>query len=298
MTRRTRSARSLLVVAAVGAALAGSAFAQGSAAAVIVSAAALAQAQPEPLSLFERHVREIGGADRLRAVKSRTVKGMVRNPKTGFVGRIIVQTAEPNLTHTWIEAPGIASWDTVFNGQVGWTRTVEGVTTIQEGDDLADLRFNAFFHAELEPSKRFARLETVEQLNWNGRPSYRVRGTSAEGRIHDTIFDAESGLITGVISYRGDKPHVTLVLGDYKEFDGLKVAATITQRREGQDGEFVTSVSSVEFNKVDPAIFNADSDVQRAIENGGRWPPRKPEDEKPPPASGPRANPAGPGQPR
>lgn len=264
--------------------------------------AAWAQGLPKAEELFARHIREVGGAEKLAAVTSRTVTGIVRNESTGFVGRIIAQTSPPNLTHTFIEAPGITSWDTVYNGEIAWTRTVVDVTTIVAGDEAADLKFNSYFHAEVEASKRFARIETVEQLTWNGRPTLRVRGTAADGRIHDTMFDAESGLIAGLISYRmgaqGAQPHVTLMMSDYKEFEGLKSPGRIVQRREGQEGEFVTSVTSVKLNSVDPAIFKPDSDVQRAIDNGGRWPVKKAGEPEEPPAKGPAANPAGPGQPK
>lgn len=296
MTRSVITALTLAAATLVGSA--GPAHAHAVALHAGVAASLLTQPLPAPEDLFARHVREVGGADRLAQVKSRTVRGIVRNVATGFVGRIVAQTAEPNLSHTFIEAPGIAGWETVFNGRIGWTRTIAGDTTIPEGDELDDLRFNAYFHAELEVSKRFAKLETVEQLNWNGAASYRVRGTTAEGRIHDTIFDARTGLINGLISYRGQQPHVTLILSDYREFNGLKSPGTITQRREGQEGEFVTTVTAVEFNTVDPEIFKPDSDVQRAIDNGGRWPPRRPGESKDPPLSGPAANPQGPGQPK
>jgi hypothetical protein len=297
MYRSVRTGLLAFAVAAI-ATPASPAAALPNAALLAVPVAAVAQPLPAPEELFARHIREVGGAERLAAVKSRIVRGLVRNVTTGFVGRIVAQTAEPNLSHTFIEAPGITSWETVFDGRTGWTRTVAGVTTIQQGDELDDLRFNAYFHAELEAAKRFARLETVEQLNWNGRPAYRVRGTTAEGRIHDTVFDAETGLIIGLVSYRGPKPHITLVLSDYREFDGLKSPGTIIQRREGQEGEFVTTVTAVEFNKVDTAVFKADSDVERAIANGGRWPVRPASDLAEPPLTGPAANPPGPGQPR
>ncbi|MBM4107961.1 MAG: hypothetical protein FJ255_03995 [Phycisphaerae bacterium] len=290
------------LVVGLTAALGAAAHGQWHAPLLALPAAVTAQSPPAPEDLFARHMREIGGADKLAAVKSREVRGIVRNASTGFVGRIVAQTAPPNLVHTMIEAPGITSWDTVFNGEIAWTRTVVGETTILQGDEAADLRFNSYFHAEVEAGTRFAKLETVEQLNWNERPTFRVRGTAADGRIHDTMFDAESGMIYGLISYRmgaqGPQPFVTLIVSDYKEFGGLKSPGRIVQRREGQDGEFVTTVTGVTLDSVDPAVFKADSDVQRAIDSGGRWPPKKAGEAPPPPISGPASNPAGPGQPK
>lgn len=266
----------------------------------LASAPALGQQMPDAASLFAKHLEVIGGADKLRAVTSRTIEGITRNPATGFVGKLTMMNAAPNKSITRMDAPGVASWETVFDGELGWTVQINGVTLIAREDELEDLRFTSVFNPELEAQKRFAKLETVERTTWDGRPAFRVRGTASDGRVQDTMFDSETGLIAGTVTYRktdkGLTPNVSLITWDYKEFEGLKAPTRLVQRRDGDQGEFVTTVRAVRPNSVDPDAFKRAESVQKAVDNGGRWPP-KTEDEQPAPTTGPAANPPGPGQP-
>jgi hypothetical protein len=304
MKRRTATATTAMaaVVLAWGAAPHANAMtAHPSMLATALGGAVLAQQNPDAASLYAKHLAAIGGADKLRAVTSRTIEGVTRNPATGFVGKLTITNAAPNKSLTRMDAPGVASWETVFDGELGWTIQINAVTTISQGADLDDLRFNSFFNPELEPMKRFAKLETMERATWDGRPAWRVRGTTSDGRVQDTMFDVETGLISGSVVYKqGDKgpvPNVSLITRDYKDFDGLKAPTTLVQRRDGDPGEFVTTVRTVAVNDADPTLFNRPESVKKAQDAGGRWPPRT-EAEAPAPAQGAAANPAGPNQPK
>lgn len=223
-----------------------------------------AQQLPPAKQLVDRFVEVTGGRGAYMKHSSRTTELELEMPAMGMKMPMRLVQAAPNRLVSQMEMPGGAG--TVrsgYDGTVGWQINPATGPSLMSGVELEQAVQQAEFFASLNYDKLYASMETVERTEMGGRPCYRVKLVSRSGRESWQCFDAETGLIVasgGKQESQMGTLDVTTLLGDYKEFDGIRIPTRASAQMMGQ--EMVTTVKSVSHAPVEASAFALPAEIQ------------------------------------
>ena len=109
-------------------------------------------------------------------------------------------------------------------------------------------------------------METVEATKFEGKDCYKLKLVRKNG--HETIefYDVKTALLNGTMSTQdsalGALP-VTSIVGEYKEFGGVKMPTKISQKIG--PAEQVMTINSVENNKVADSEFELPEAIKALV---------------------------------
>ncbi len=202
---------------------------------------------PEGLTadqIVKNYVDAIGGADKLSAVKDRTVK--MSGSMQGMNVNVTLYQKYPNKLYQEVDA-GVFKQKTVFDGEKGYVEAMGQKQELQ-GEQLESLK-NEALDAMLDYSKYGITPELTGMENINGKDAYRVVLTSAGGKKTTQYFDPETWLllrsVTSISTPQGSFTQ-TMDMSDYKVVDGVKYPFKYIQSFGPQSIEL--NVSSIEIN--------------------------------------------------
>jgi photosynthetic reaction center cytochrome c subunit len=204
--------------------------------------------------ILEKYVAAIGGADAMKKVTSRVMKGKIL--AGGSETPIDVITKAPNMRVSITHSAASDSF-TAFDGTAGWLGSTGHAAREMSAAESAAAGLDAEFYLglrvkELFPQLRRGRPETVagaecEILNGTapGRPAVRL------------YFDKSSGLLVRMVRY-ADTPmghNATQIdYADYRDADGVKIPFRWTLSRP--NARFTIQIAEVKSNAaVDDARF-------------------------------------------
>jgi hypothetical protein len=223
-------------------------------------------ALPAPRSVIDRHIAAIGGRAAVMARTSTHATGTVSIPSAGMTGSVDVFAAKPDKTLLRISLGGIGSIEEGFDGKIGWTMSPMTGPTLAEGKELEQKRFDADFLADLHLDTRYESMTTVEKLDFEGRPCYKLRLVRRGGGEEFEFYDVETGLKAGGITTR-DTPMgpitSTTTEANYRKFGPLLQPTTITSTAMGLNQ--VITLTAIEYDKVDPAMFAAPAAIKALV---------------------------------
>jgi hypothetical protein len=155
-----------------------------------------------------------------------------------------------------------------YDGKVGWSVNPMG-PQLASGEMLDIMKGNADFFANFEDHARYSRAETVERTVFEGRPSYKVRlvrGTRQATEYFDVVTGLRSGLVVEN-EVGGGLVESTTTYSDYTDYGGVKFARKISSRSSagGPGGGATITFTNVEYDKVDPAVFDPPASVKALI---------------------------------
>ena len=248
---RTRFARSLGLAALALAASAG---------------AAAAQDLPPAAQVVAKYLDAIGGQAAATRFNSRHVTAEMSMPAMGMTAPLEIWTARPNRMLVKVEMAGM-TMSSGFDGTVAWASSPMSGPKILEGAELKTALDNASFDSNIDFAKVFPTMETVGERTVDGHACWNVRMVSANGTEVQNCFDKESGLLVGSIAkQRGQMGEATadIVLSEYKDFDGLKLATRMSITAAGQ--QIVRVIRSVSHAPVADSIFALPPEI-RALQH-------------------------------
>jgi hypothetical protein len=215
------------------------------------------EALPSAESLADRHVRAIGGREAVLRHTSTRVTGTVAVPSSGLTGSFEAFAAKPDKQFLRVTLAGIGESLEGFDGRVAWTTSALTGPMLVQGKEYEQKKFSADYYADLRQAERYKSMKTLEKTTWEGRSSYKVSLIRHDGSEEIEYYDVETGFKTGSVVTRemmmmGAVP-VTSVASDYRKFGDVMHASTTKQIAMG--AQIVMTITSVEYDKVDPAVF-------------------------------------------
>ncbi len=256
--------RAFLAVAAVGAiATQADAQAAGHTGHATAAAAKPAASLPAPRQIVDKYVAAIGGRDALLKRSSSVMRGTFEMPAAGLRGDVVGQMAKPNRMDMSITCPGIGEMRSGFDGTTAWSIDPTSGPRVLDGAELAQAQMQADFLSALHDEKNYTSMETIELADFEGRKAYTLRLVRAGTDTTYEYFDAETGLMIGSKATRDTQMGpmtATTVLSNYKDFGGIQMPTTTTVRTMGQ--EIVMSVTSLEWDKVEPSVFELPAEIK------------------------------------
>jgi hypothetical protein len=213
-------------------------------------------ALPAAAEVVARHITALGGAAAFKAVKSFHASGRFEISGVGLGGQFDLYAARPNRLILRMTIPGIGVIEQGFNGKVGWTLNPLAGPELLDGRELREAQDDAWFDRLLYEPDRVKSLTTVERLQFDGRPAYKVKVVLQSGTEAFDYFDVETGLQIGTEAERATPQGVlqtTTVFKEHRQFGPIKQPSSFVQRAIGL--EQVVTVASVEYDKVTDSAF-------------------------------------------
>lgn len=229
-----------------------------------------AQAQdglPAAADLVARHIAAIGGRETLLAKKSVRTRGTFEMPAMGVRGDFDAAQARDGAMVMKMVISGIGEISSGFDGQHAWSMNPMTGPRLLEGAELAQIRDDASFLASLREPPAVKAMQTVGLSESGVESCYRVRISWASGRQTHDCYSVSSGLLLGTetaqLSPTGALD-ITTTFADYRDFGGVRMATTATQRAAGQ--EQVLRFTSVEFDSAPVELFAPPPPIAAMIE--------------------------------
>ena len=201
-------------------------------------------------------MRAIGGREALLRHASLRAVGTFAMPAQGVAGTVERVAARPDRFREKVSMSGVGEMQLGFDGSIGWMVTPMTGPMVLTGKQLEQLRRDAEFDSALHDPAGYTSLEIVDRVEFEGRPTYKLRALRTNGDEDFEFYDVDSGLLIGSIITR-ESPLGTMkatnVMSDYRAFNGLQLPTRQVQRILGT--EQVVTITSVEFGGVDPVTF-------------------------------------------
>lgn len=233
---------------------------------VAAQAPATPGALPDARTIIDRHIEAIGGRDAVMAHSSRHVTGTLAMPSAGLTGSFEVFEARPNKAVMRMSLAGVGDMSEGFNGEIGWSVSPVTGPSLLEGKQLEEKKLDADFDGDLNLDKRYVSMTTVDRVEFDGRPCYKVQLERRDGGQDVQFFDVETGLRAGSIVTR-ETPlgsmSATIVESEYKRFGRVLYPTKLTNT--AMNISQVLTVVNVQFDKVDPAEFEPPAAIKALI---------------------------------
>lgn len=230
--------------------------------------AAAASDLPEASELLEKAVEAMGGAKAFEGIKSTethmsmdiAAAGMTMTMEmfSGEDGRFLVRQSTP------MGEVGMGS-----DGKIAWMNNpMTGGYELLDEEQTAQSREQAGMHNMVNSiAANFEKIETVGKETFGEREAYRVSlvEKAPEGDEEPAapeqfaIFDAENGLLLGMIQAT-PMGEVAMRFEDWKEVGPIKMFHKMVVDQMGM--QIIMTVDSIEFNKVDPTVFELPDKVK------------------------------------
>jgi hypothetical protein len=220
------------------------------------SSQASAPALPSVDEVFEKYRRAIGGTAAIKKHRSRRIVGRFELTAQAIGGPLEIVSAVPNRLLLRMELGGLGRVERGFDGKTGWSVDPGIGPRLLDGRELDELRHSADFYSELKDVSQFASVAVLERAMFETKDCYVVKLVRSSGVEVTEYYDTSSGLLAGSkmnsTSAMGSIP-TTLVVDEYKAFDGVLLPTKARQRAMGV--EWVLITTSVEHDKVPPDAF-------------------------------------------
>lgn len=221
---------------------------------------------PEAREVIDRHIKAIGGRDAVMGHSSRHVTGAVAMPSAGVSGSFEVFEARPNKTLMRMTIGGIGDMSEGFDGTIGWSINLVTGPTLLEGKQLEERKLDSDFFGDLHLEKRYKSMQTVDRVEFEGKPCYKIQLARRDGGEDVQFYDVETGLRAGNIVTR-ETPlgamTTTIVEGDYKRFGKLLYPTRLTNTAMSM--QQVLTIARVEFDTVDPSVFELPAVIKALV---------------------------------
>ena len=229
-------------------------------------------APPRAAELVARHVAAVGGEAAVRRVTSTRATGTFAMPAVGLTGELTMLSAAPDRMRVRVMVPGFGEVANGFDGSVAWDVNPMQGPRLLDGADLERMREQSDFHGDMLRSYAgVVARETVARTELDGQPCWRVRVTWRSGRETAECYAEDTGLLIGTWSTQvsaSGTAQVTTLLGEHREFGGVKLPTRVRQRVGAQ--EQVVTLTSVEVNVVEPDAFEPPAAIRTLLAGRGR----------------------------
>jgi hypothetical protein len=225
-----------------------------------------AESGPPPASeVVRRYEAAIGGRAAGERFPSRHLTAEMSIPAQGRKVEMEVWTLRPNrvLARTVTNEVSITSG---FDGTTAWAIAGDEPRILDRATFEQALG-NASFDTPLDFAKAYPTMETAGERTIAGRACWNVRMVSTTGAEVFHCFDKDSGLLVGtIVPNRGapagsDSTHV--VVGEYRDFDGLRMPTRMTATVGGQ--RMITTIKSVSHAPIADSMFALPASVRALL---------------------------------
>jgi len=220
---------------------------------------------PSGEEVFDKYIEATGGLDAHRKLHNLFMKGTFKMVQAGITASITIYTAEPNLTYSKIESPGLGVIESGFNGEVAWEKSLMTGPRIKEGDEKLDVQRDSIFQWEARWRDVYSKAETIGIAPVDNKPCYQVKMTPKNpGTPVVLFFDKKSYLMVKMersFATQMGSVSAEVFTSDYRKVAGILGPFFSKTAFMGQ--EMVMTFESIEANvKLPQGIFDLPEEIK------------------------------------
>lgn len=224
-----------------------------------------AQELPAAKQVVDRYVTAIGGQAAVARNSSRRTQAEMTLPMMGTM-TMDIYNARPNLVLVKTDLPGIGAITTGHDGKVVWAVDPMQGARILTGQEAQQTLQQSEFDTNVDFTKMYPTMETVERTTMHGRPCYKVKMVGTDGQEVFHCFDTESGLLVGTnaktASQMGEVEAVVSYT-DWQTYCGIKMPSKTTSAAMGM--EVVLQIKSVSCDPIPASTFALPAEVKALV---------------------------------
>ena len=207
------------------------------------------------------------GADAWKNHKSSRMKATFDMPAQGISANMEQVTLYPQQSAMKIDIPGMGEIRQGFNGEVAWSLNPMQGPSIVTGKQLEAQKEDNDPANYSRVSPAIVSSETVEKTTLNGQECYKVKHTWKSGKVSHDCFSAADGMIVWSQQTQSGpmgEVETTITYAAYKDFGGVKRAATTTFEAMGQ--QQVITMTGWEWDTVDAKELELPAEIKALVE--------------------------------
>lgn len=226
-----------------------------------------APAAPTAEAIIEAYIEATGGRAVREKITALRAFGTMKVAKLGIGGKVEMITRTPNLTLVTVDIDGIGRQQNGSDGTVVWEKaSMTGARVLQGQERERSLR-KAILHAELQWKTLYTTVELAGEVEFQGKPAWKVLSTTPLGDVETSYYDRETKLALGseeiAKTQMGDMPTRSVIL-EWGEHGGLKMPTKIVESTAGMEIE--VTIDKVELNpELAADAFAVPPDVMKLI---------------------------------
>lgn len=214
-------------------------------------------------AVLDKAIKALGGEEKLKQAETCSEKVKASFTFNGNSNEFMLERTFQGLDHYRAEIDGAQFKVTVvLDGDKGWRKFGDNKAPL-EGNDIANEKRRVYLSlipATIVPLKGKAfKIEAVADEKIGDKPVAVLKITPPDNKEFTIAFDQESGLpvrlIAKVAGFQGDEFTQETTLSDYKDYKGIKRAAKVEQKRDGQPFFLSELIDFKVLDKVAPDTF-------------------------------------------
>lgn len=187
--------------------------------------------------IVDKHIKAMGGMEKLKALKSVKATGKMKAGAMEFPSTML--KARPDLFRMDFTVQGMTGTQ-AYDGTTGWAvMPFMGKKDPEKMDDdmQKSMKEEADFDGALVDYKtKGNKVELMGKEDVEGSPAYKLHLTTKSGTESNLFIDADTYLLVKTESKRkvqGQEIESETMVGDYKEIGGVMFPHTMEMRRKG-----------------------------------------------------------------
>jgi hypothetical protein len=233
--------------------------------------AAPAKSLPDAREILAKSVTAIGGREAWEKIKSVEIKGSMSMPAANIKGPMTSQVSSPNKMLTVIELAGVGTIRQGFDGTTAWSVDPISGPRLLEGKELETMTREADFLKDVDPAKRWDKVETVGEGDFGGFDCWKLEATK-DGSTSTHWYEKSTGLPRGFsaeIDTQLGRIPVTTVMVEYKEFTGAGFGSVQFPARTEttqMNQKMISLIESITFDAVPAEAFALPKEIAALLE--------------------------------
>jgi hypothetical protein len=221
---------------------------------------------PDARALVARHDSLVGGRALLETRSTLRMLGTFHIAAAGIDAPLEILKVRPDRFLSRTTLGPLGDLLTGYDGTVAWVVQPGQAPLVLRGEQAEGIARQADFFGDLHDLSRFASVETIAEVGFEGRRAWKVRYVRPDSSEVHEYFDVATGLSAGgSVRSRTALGVVELVtvVSEYREFQGIKTATRVVQRNP--QFEVVLSIVLVEYDSIDPAAVEPPESVRALL---------------------------------
>jgi hypothetical protein len=211
---------------------------------------------PSAAEIVTRAAKAVDPAGKLAGHRSVRSTFVVEILGMGLTGNAESYSARPDRFVSNTTLGPIGTISAGYDGSVGWIMNPATGPTLMDSGQVARARHMNAFDATLQRPETFKSMSDPVVETFEGRSCYKLHLVATTTFEYDAYYDVDNGNRRG-LRYQEKGPAglvpVTLVFDDFRDFGGLMLPATITQRTPTVS--LVQRLNTVDYDTVADSVF-------------------------------------------
>ena len=221
---------------------------------------------PEAKDVIAKAVKATGGADNLKAIKSRTMKGKMYIKQAGISGDLNTVTGADGKFFAEIKLGGIGQELMGGDGETYWSKSAFTGVRVIEGSERAQYEEENDFTAVLHPEKYYKSMKVTGVEKVGEEDCFRVEKIKIDGDKKTDFYSVETGLLrkslVPAVTPLG-KINVEALFDDYRKVGEFTLSFKSTQKLPGNMTQEVT-LEEIELDvEIPEEMFALPEEIQK-----------------------------------